>query len=422
MQIRSWQAVAAAMVMFAAAISAPVHAAPADSNSAVTSAGDVPPGYASSACSHVASTAAKYPIANDPEAPPPLKGRVTDLTGALSADCASDLTNRLAELERKLGVQMAVLLVGSTGQSTIEQFATAVFDKWRLGERKLDNGLLLVAALNDRRVRIEVGYGLEGAIPDVVAGRIIREHIVPAFREGHVEAGVSDAVDALTREMTPPAMASSETARSDATSDDITSGNAPTRDERLLPNGLPVPKPVDTGSIAFWFALGLANVAIGIVAAWRKLRWQVVLPASYGFAAVVLIVALPVGAILNGKLDAVLAAAAFVPTGIGVGSCLLGIGLVRSARVRKYAAIVFGTLFVLIAIGRAMGYSAGQVLSAVFGTLMVIGVIWAKLTGGNSSSSSSGFKWSSSSSSSDSSDTFRGGGGSSGGGGASDRW
>ncbi|WP_258958860.1 TPM domain-containing protein [Burkholderia cepacia] len=387
-----------------------------------------------SACTHVAAAAA-YPVAPKPEAAPPLKGRVTDTTGVLSAACASELTDRLAALEQRLGVQVAILLVGSTGQATIEQFATSVFDQWKLGKAKVNNGLLLVAALNDHTVRIEVGYGLEGTIPDIVAGRIIRERIVPAFRENRIEAGISDALDALTHEMMPadiaapeqPAPATAfdgrdeayETAAATATD----AANLPPRDaraggEKYQSNGLPERKRPNTGGVRFWFLLGVANVVLGVVAQWRELRRRVALLAAWLVAAVVPVVMLPVGVIFNGNLEAMLGAAAFVPAAAGVGPCLLGINLYLSARVRKITAIVGGTLFMIVAIGREMDYSVGEVLSGIFGVLCVLAVIWAKLTGSGSSSSSS----SSGSRSQSGSDSFRGGGGSSGGGGASGRW
>ncbi|WP_081074616.1 TPM domain-containing protein [Burkholderia cepacia] len=385
-----------------------------------------------SACTHAAAAAA-YPVAAKPEAAPPLKGRVTDTTGVLSAACASELTDRLAALEQRLGVQVAILLVGSTGQSTIEQFATTVFDQWKLGKAGVDNGLLLVAALNDHAVRIEVGYGLEGTIPDIVAGRIIRERIVPAFRENRIEAGIGDALDALMHEMMPADVATPEqtapatefggrdeayeTAAATATD----AANPLPRDaraggEKYQSNGLPERKRTNTGGVRFWFLLGVANVVLGVVAQWRKLRRRVALLAAWLVAAVVPVVMLPVGAIFNGHPEAMLGAAVFVPAAAGVGPCLLGINLFLSARVRKITAIAGGTLFMIVAIGREMDYSVGEVLSGIFGVLCVLAVIWAKLTGTGSSSSSS------SSGSRSSSDSFRGGGGSSGGGGASGRW
>ncbi|RKU05063.1 hypothetical protein C7H84_02650 [Burkholderia sp. Nafp2/4-1b] len=381
---------------------------------------------APSVCTNIAA-AAPYPVADKPETAPPLKGRVTDLTGVLSAACASELTERLADLERRLGVQMAILLVGSTGQSTIEQFATTVFEKWRLGRSKIDNGLLLVAALNDRMVRIEVGYGLEGAIPDIVAGRIIRERIVPAFREQRIEAGVSDAVDALVREMTPQEMGASDSAMPD---EDAQRGTS--RDTKRQSNGLPEEAPADAGSFLFWLLLALAGVVLGVVTEWRKLRWQVTLPVSFVVATIVPVAMLPVRAIFKGDAEAILGALAIVPTSVGVGAWLLGIGIIRSGRVRKYTVIIGGTLLALIWIGHLMGYSPGEVLVTMFIAVTAILAIINKLTGGSSSSSSSpssSFKWSSSdsdssssSSSSSSSDSFSGDGGSSGGGGASGRW
>jgi uncharacterized protein len=393
---------------------------------------------APSVCTNIAA-AASYPVADTPEAAPPLKGRVTDLTGVLSVACASELTDRLADLERRLGVQMAILLVGSTGQSTIEQFATTVFEKWRLGQSKIDNGLLLVAALNDRTVRIEVGYGLEGAIPDIAAGRIIRERIVPAFREQRIEAGVSDAVDALVREMTPPDSATPDRAAPDAAMHGRDAPYAPdtaavaeTIDAqprvrradsgKYQSNGLPVRKSLNTGSIRFWFLLGVANVVLGVLAEWRKLRRTFSLAAACLVAAAVPIVMLPVGAIFGGNPAAMFGAALLVPTAAGAAPCVLGICLFRSARVRKYTAIGGGTLFMLIAIGREMEYSIGEVLSGIFGVLCVLAVIWAKLTGGGTSSSSSWSSGSRSGSSDSDADSFSGGDGASGGGGASGRW
>ena len=425
---------AGAVVLFGgAAIAAPTE----DGSTAVAvSSAATPFTPAQSACSHVAAAAA-YPVAAKPEVAPPLKGRVTDTTGVLSAACTSELTDRLAAVEQRLGVQIAILLVGSTGQSTIEQFATTVFDQWKLGKAEVNNGLLLVAALNGHTVRIEVGYGLEGTIPDIVAGRIIRERIVPAFRENRIESGISDAVDALAREMMPADVATPERAapatapggRDDAyetataTTTDATNappGDARTGGEQYQPNGLPVQKQANTGGVRFWFLLGVANVVLGVVAQWRQLRRRVALLAAWLVAAVVPIVMLPVGAIFNGDLEAMLVAALFVPAAAGVAPCLLGINLFLSARVRKYTAIVGGTLFMIIAIGREMDYSVEEVLSGIFSVLCVLAVIWAKLMGfGSSSSSSSSGSRSNSSSSADS---FRGDGGSSGGGGASGRW
>ena len=219
---------------------------------------------------------------------------------------------------------------------------------------------------------------------------------------------------------------------SDSALPDEYSRRAASCDAKRLSNDLPETPPDDVGSFLFWLLLGLTGVTLGVVTEWRKLRWQVMLPASFLVATIVPAAMLPVGAIFRGDLEAIVGALAIVPTSIGVGAWLLGIGVVRSARVRKNTAIIGGTLLALIGIGHLMGYSPGEVLVAVF--CVVVAILWIveKLTGSDgssssSTSSSSSFKWpssgsGSSSSSSSSSDSFTGGGGSSGGGGASGRW
>lgn len=130
---------------------------------------------------------------------PPLQARVTDLTGTLGEPQRATLENRLADLESRKGSQVAVLLVPSVQPETIEQYATRVFDQWKLGRKGVDDGVLLVVAKNDRKLRIEVGYGLEGAIPDAIAKRIIDEDIVPRFQRGDFYVGILSGVDRIVR-------------------------------------------------------------------------------------------------------------------------------------------------------------------------------------------------------------------------------
>lgn len=137
--------------------------------------------------------------AQQPVAVPQLSARVTDLTGTLSAADRQALESKLAAVEQRKGAQIAILLVPTTGADTIEQYTRRVFDQWKLGRKGVDDGVLLLVAKNDRTVRIEPGYGLEGAIPDITAGRIIREQITPAFREGDFAGGLGAAVDSLIR-------------------------------------------------------------------------------------------------------------------------------------------------------------------------------------------------------------------------------
>ena len=121
---------------------------------------------------------------------PPLQARVTDITGTLSPQKIAQLEQRLAAFEAKKGTQIAVLMVSTTQPESIEQYAVRAFEQWKLGRKGIDDGVLLVIARNDRKLRIEVGYGLEGALTDAAAKRIISDHIVPHLKRGDFAAGV----------------------------------------------------------------------------------------------------------------------------------------------------------------------------------------------------------------------------------------
>ncbi|MCD0506277.1 YgcG family protein, partial [Bordetella petrii] len=130
---------------------------------------------------------------------PALKARVTDTTGTLDAARRQALEQRLEALEQRKGAQVAVLMVPTTAPDTIEQYAIRVFDQWKLGRQNTDDGVLLVLAKDDRTLRIEVGYGLEGAIPDAMASRIIREQIVPRLQAGDFPGGIEAGVGAIEK-------------------------------------------------------------------------------------------------------------------------------------------------------------------------------------------------------------------------------
>ena len=130
---------------------------------------------------------------------PPLKARVTDLTATLTSDQRAALEQKLAALEARKGSQVAVLLVPTTQPETVEQYAIRVFDQWKLGRKGMDDGVLLLVAKNERRLRIEVGYGLEGAIPDAIAKRVIDEDIVPLFKQGNFYGGISAGTDRVSK-------------------------------------------------------------------------------------------------------------------------------------------------------------------------------------------------------------------------------
>jgi uncharacterized protein len=126
---------------------------------------------------------------------PPLSGRVVDQTGTLSASDISTLTRRLKDFETRKGSQVAVLIVPTTAPETIEQYSIRVAETWKIGRKKIDDGVLLVVAKNNHKARIEVGYGLEGALTDVTSKRIIDEIIVPKFQSGDFAGGISVGVE-----------------------------------------------------------------------------------------------------------------------------------------------------------------------------------------------------------------------------------
>ena len=130
---------------------------------------------------------------------PPLNGRVVDLSGTLSSAQQQALEQRLSEFEARKGSQIAVLLVPGTQPEAIEQYAIRVAEQWKLGRKKIDDGAILVVAKNERALRIEVGYGLEGALNDATAKRIIDDIIVPHFKQGDFYGGINSGVDAMMR-------------------------------------------------------------------------------------------------------------------------------------------------------------------------------------------------------------------------------
>ena len=130
---------------------------------------------------------------------PPLKAHVTDLTGTLSASQLRDLDSRLSGFERAKGSQVAVLMLPSTQPETIEEYSIRVADAWKIGRARVDDGVIVVVAKDDRKLRVEVGRGLEGAIPDAVAKRVVSDVIAPHFRSGDFYGGVAAGTDALMK-------------------------------------------------------------------------------------------------------------------------------------------------------------------------------------------------------------------------------
>lgn len=348
---------------------------------------------------------------------PPLSGRVTDLTGTITPECKADLTTRLASLEHETGAQVAVLLVSTTGGIDIEDYANKVFRQWRLGRKGVDDGVLLVVATQDRRARIEVGYGLESTITDGIAGDMLRADLQPNFREKHYNAGVSAVVADLANRI------------------------------RSTPLAPPAPKRKHASGLAFLLAMILLSAVVGGVSAARNLAWtwRILLPpiaaALCTFAAVPLRLTPGYGTVI-----------AIIP--ISVGASFLGVPFVRSTRQALQWLATVTTVSALLCILTAVlnrgkhaeaGSRDGWYFAALAGGFflgsMLFAVVKIVRDGGfhrasshpdfrdndrdsDSSSSSSDSSNSSSGSSSDGSDSdsFSGGGGDSGGGGASSSW
>jgi uncharacterized protein len=130
---------------------------------------------------------------------PGLTGRVVDETATLTAKETRSLEENLQAFEQRKGSQIAVLIVGTTFPEPIESYSIRVADVWKIGRKGVNDGILVVVAKSDRVMRLEVGYGLEGAIPDAVARRLIDEVFIPGFREGHFYEGLSAGIDRMIK-------------------------------------------------------------------------------------------------------------------------------------------------------------------------------------------------------------------------------
>jgi uncharacterized protein len=212
---------------------------------------------------------------------PPLKQRVTDLTSTLDATKIQTLEAKLAAFEKAKGSQIAVLVLPTTQPEVIEQFAIRVVEVWKLGRKGIDDGVLLLIAKDDRKMRIEVGYGLEGALNDATAKRIVAEVISPLFKQGDfyggIDAGVTSIIKVIDGEPLPPPTLKSDLQSFGSGTDSLGNllgigfvifmmGNILLRQMLgRLPSGLLVGGAI--GAIA-WFmllSLGIA-VVIGVVA------------------------------------------------------------------------------------------------------------------------------------------------------------
>ncbi|MFT4197698.1 MAG: TPM domain-containing protein [Pseudoxanthomonas sp.] len=130
---------------------------------------------------------------------PALDSPVVDATGTLDAASLQALRQQALDLQQRKGAQLQVLVVASTAPEDIEQYTQRVFDQWKLGRKGVDDAVLVVVAKDDRKVRIQPGYGLEGAIPDAICNRVIQEYLVPKFRQGDYGGGLGDATAVLVK-------------------------------------------------------------------------------------------------------------------------------------------------------------------------------------------------------------------------------
>lgn len=137
------------------------------------------------------------PAAAQPVAVPPLTALVLDQTGTLTPDQSRMMAAKLDWIELSTGAQIAVVIIPTTGPESIDAYALRAFNSWGLGRRDINDGVLLLVATADRTVRIEVGLGLEKAIPDATAAAIIQDRMLPAFRSGDVAGGLVAAISAL---------------------------------------------------------------------------------------------------------------------------------------------------------------------------------------------------------------------------------
>ena len=146
-------------------------------------------------------------LASAQVAVPPLAGHVTDLTATLTPAQKESLEQTLAAFEARKGSQLAVLLLPTTAPEGIDQYALRVAEQWKIGRSKVDDGAILVVAKDDRTLRLEVGYGLEGALSDIVSKRIISDTIVPRFKQGDyfggIDAGVAQIIRVVDGEALP---------------------------------------------------------------------------------------------------------------------------------------------------------------------------------------------------------------------------
>ncbi|MBZ4189961.1 TPM domain-containing protein [Niabella sp. 3A5MI-3] len=327
-----------------------------------------------------------------------IRTRTTDQTGTLSSGEIKTLDDRLYAIEKKTGRQVVVVMIPTTGSSSVEEYATTLFRENKIGSQDGNDGVLILVAKDDRRMRIEVGYGLEGTITDLSASRIIEEQMKPAFRNNDFGEGLKSAVNSV----------------------------------ELLINGgsLPEAAPASRGGLTkegkIFLLLMLVAFVSGILAGAKFLSVRQVLIAD--------LVIIVVFIFFSFSFTPLLA------TPFAAFSYAAGYALARYRTVKILAGVLLLLAAVVALVAKFYGGIPASITAFVGGIVTIMGfLVYAYSKGilissggsrdhdddswSRSSSSSGSSSWSSSSSSSSgSSSSFSGGGGSSGGGGASGSW
>lgn len=340
---------------------------------------------------------------------PPMRSLVTDTSGALTPTQQAALREKLDDLQARVGPQLAVLVVPTTKGEDIAAYATRAFAQWQLGTKKDNDGLLILVALKDRRMRIEVGKGLESRVPDILAGRIIDEQMAPRFRQSDVYGGIDAAVDALIDRLGGRTVVGAAEVGDDSP---VVSTETPTQDapheRHLTPFG--------------WAVLAALVAVLGCT----SYRWRVMRFVAAGLAVIVASIWGVSRLVGNGE------SAFLIVIGGGFaavfGSLILGVtgfGM-RAAYRRSRIGFTVQWLIVLGITGYVAYATEGESIPILIAGAMSMLFVFAASLGGNGGGDSSDDDDSSSSSSSGSSSSSSsnssGGGGSSSGGGASGSW
>ncbi|UOG42013.1 TPM domain-containing protein [Leptospira noguchii] len=343
---------------------------------------------------------------------PLLRAPVTDATSTLTKEQKTQLTNRLISFETKKGSQIAVLVVGSTGEWSMQQYAVNVFEKTKLGRKEIDDGVLIVVAIQDHKTRIEVGYGLEGTIPDATAKRIVEEFMIPKFREGNYFQGISDGIDAVMTKINGEELSqTNKIPKFFEVINEYSIDYFPTFVSIIVIISILI-------SIGIFGTIGMAGILIFI----GYISESIIL--GIGIL-ILLILCFSMTVYLKKKMRrksfwdyiivSVYISLAIFGT-IGLIGVLFFIGLISESIILGIGILILLILFFLMT-----GYLREKIRRKSFWDYILFGATTSSSDSSRSGRSSSG-SWGSSSSSSSSGSSWSGGGGSSGGGGASGSW